>query len=215
MPLERVWWGSGVPYAECLERQRALRAAVGEGERGGLLAFVEHSPVITLGKRPVERVPTQEWLSQSGTDLVQTRRGGLATWHGPGQLTGYLICDLRPWGIKRTVAALEQGLMDWLAQLGVHAERRRGHPGVWHSSGKLAALGLHVRHGISMHGFALNLNVDPRVWDVIVPCGIHDASPQSLHRLIPSAPQPDEAWPSVGDAIRDALSGLDAVALAR
>lgn len=215
MPLEVLWWGSDVPYVDGLERQVALRESVETGQRGDLLAFVEHSPVITLGKRAVDRVPTQAWLTQNATDLVQTRRGGLATWHGPGQLTGYLICDLRRWGVRRTVEALEQGLMAWLSQQGVQSGRRAGHPGVWHSSGKLAALGLHVRHGISMHGFALNLHVDSKVWDPIVPCGIRDASPQSLHLLIPGAPQPDEAWPSLGEAIQQALSCLDAGPLAR
>jgi lipoyl(octanoyl) transferase len=215
VPLELQWWGTGVPYQLGLERQKAERDSVQRGERGGLLAFLEHRSVVTLGRRSVERTPSQSWLKKTGTDLVQTRRGGLATWHGPGQLTAYLICDLRPWGIRRTVAALEQGLIAWLAQAGVACDRRAGHPGVWHPSGKLAALGLHVQHGVSMHGFALNLQVEPDVWEAIVPCGIRDASPQSLHRLISSAPAPHQAWPSVGLAIQDALLGLDAGVLAR
>jgi lipoate-protein ligase B len=213
--VELQWWGTGVPYQLGLDRQKAERDLVERGERGGLLAFVEHRPVITLGKRSVERTPSPSWLEETGTDLAKTRRGGLATWHGPGQLTGYLICDLRSWGIRRTVAALEQGLIAWLAQADVPCGRREGHPGVWHSSGKLAALGLHVRHGISMHGFALNLHVEPQVWEAIVPCGIRDASPQSLHHLIPGVPAPQQAWPSVGLAIQEALSGLDAAVTAR
>lgn len=215
MRVELSWWGSGLPYAEGLERQRAIRHEVASGERPGLLAFVEHRPVITLGKREVERVPSPAWLSENSTDLVQTRRGGLATWHGPGQLTGYLISELRPWGVKRTVQALEQGLIGWLGRLQVPSGRREGYPGVWHRRGKLAAIGLHVRHGVSMHGFALNLQVAPSAWEAIVPCGIRDAVPCSLHELIPDAPKPDEAWPSVGLAIQEALCALDAVCAPR
>lgn len=214
MAVELQWWGRGLPYEPTLARQLALREEVAQG-RDGILALLEHRSVITTGKRPVDTLPSAGWLQEHQTDLVATSRGGLATWHGPGQLTGYLICDLRSWGVRRTVQALEQGLINWLGQQGVQAHRRAKHPGVWHSQGKLAALGLNVRHGVSTHGFALNLRVPSWVWEAIVPCGIQDAAPLSLHEILSEVEDVPEVWSSVGKAIQLALADLDAAGVAR
>ncbi|MED5369894.1 MAG: lipoyl(octanoyl) transferase LipB [Myxococcota bacterium] len=211
MGLERAWWGQDLPYGPTLERQEKRRSLRQEGGCEDLLAGLVHRSVITTGKRSVQQLPSEDWLRRNDTELHATNRGGLATWHGPGQLVGYLIADLRGWGVRRTVNALEQGLIDWLAGRGVVAGRREGFPGVWVAGGKIAAIGLNVQKGVSVHGFALNLRVQTSAWDAIVPCGIQDAGPISLHELQEGAPGPVQAWPAIAEVIHSRLSSLDAV----
>ena len=140
--------------------------------------------------------------------LVRTERGGLATWHGPGQLVGYLLfdCGRRGLGVRRLVERLEDGLIAYLGGLGVIAGRREGYPGVWVGDDKIAALGLHIQRGVTMHGFALNLRLGPEAYPGIIPCGITEGGVASLDRLIPDAPGPEEAAPDVAAAVIAALA---------
>jgi lipoyl(octanoyl) transferase len=140
--------------------------------------MLEHDAVVTTGRRVV--------LGLEGLDIpvVHTERGGLATYHGPGQLVGYLIADMGRRGhtVKSTVAALESGIIQWLASRGVVGRLRTDARGVWVEGNKIAAIGLHFRRGVTMHGFALNLCTDLHGFGGFIPCGIHDGGVTSLER---------------------------------
>jgi lipoate-protein ligase B len=152
----------------------AARAVVAGGPDELLL--LEHPPVVTLGRgggREHLRIPAAD-LARHGVALVDTDRGGGATYHGPGQIVGYPIVDLRrrrlsPRGFLRV---LETALAGALIEQGLPVFLRAGLTGVWASSGKVAAIGVSVRRGITRHGFALNVDVDLDMFDLIVPCGL-------------------------------------------
>ena len=189
-------WRGRMPYAQALEEQRSHRRAILDGQADSVLWLLEHDPVVTTGRRVPEGTATVEELAAANIDFFSTERGGLATYHGPGQLVGYLVCDIGDYGlsVRKTICGVEEGIIRWLAGFGVTAGRRQGFPGVWVGEDKIAALGLHFRKGVSMHGFALNLTVDLAPYDLIVPCGITDGGVTSLQRLRPGeAPDPEEA----------------------
>ena len=172
--------------------------------------------MITTGKRWPEGLASPEQMGARGVDFHRSSRGGLATWHGPGQLVGYLVVDLNRLGlsVKCTVAGIEQGLIDWVGAQGLLAARRSGHPGVWVEGGKVAAIGLHIRRGVTVHGFALNLHTQQAPWDLLVPCGIRDAAPVSLDRLLDEVPDPPRIAEEVALSVLRGLasrSRLDAV----
>ena len=177
MHLQRV---SGlVPYDEGLRLQHALHALVVDGAEDTTL-LLEHQPVFTAGKRtePGER-------PADGTPVVEVDRGGKITWHGPGQVTGYPVVRLRdPVDVVAYVRRLEQMLIDTCAELGLATDRVAGRSGVWTPDGarKVAAIGIRVARGVTMHGFALNCDADLSAYDRIVPCGITDATVTSLSR---------------------------------
>jgi lipoyl(octanoyl) transferase len=195
MRPELVWLGR-VPYALALERQRQRREDILAGKAPEALWLLEHEPVITTGRRAVEG------LDHLDVPVIQTERGGLATYHGPGQLVGYLLLDIgaRGGSVRGTVCAVEAGLMAWL-QPRVPAGRREGYPGVWVGKDKIAAIGLHFRRGVTMHGFALNLTVELQRFRGFVPCGIEDGGVTSLQRELESSPAPSEVALEVGDSV--------------
>lgn len=199
----RAEWLGRVPYADAWARQVARREQVIAGAAPEALWLLEHDPVITLGRRGGEvHQPEPAW------PVVQTERGGLATVHEPGQLVGYCFKDVRRCGIRRFVEAVEAGLVGWLAEQGVDAGTRAGFPGVWVGEEKVAAVGFHVRSGVTMHGFALNLVNDLAGFSRITPCGLRGVGVTSLERLRGTAPCPGEAAPMVGRTILDALGTL-------
>ncbi len=206
-------WKGRVPYEAALDAQRGWREALIAGEVGEELWLLEHPPVITTGRRAVADLDPER-IAAAGYALVATERGGLATCHEPGQLVGYLLADARALGVRRTVAALEAGLIGWLQGLGIVAGRRDDFPGVWVGADKIAAIGLHFKLGRSMHGFALNLTNDRRGFGLITPCGITDGGVTTLARLLApaAAPEPAEAAGEVGEtlvrALLDARSGI-------
>lgn len=202
-------WLGRVPYASALERQRARREAILAGEATEVLWALEHDPVVTTGRRPASL--DEGRLRAAGLDVVATERGGLATWHGPGQLVVYALIDAarRGLGPRALVCALEKGVIDWLGARGVRATTRPGFPGVWIPSpappsglDKICAVGLHFRRGVSMHGLALNLSPDLRAFSLFTPCGVSDAGVTSLAALLGDAPTPEEAAADVVEAIR-------------
>ena len=197
-----------MPYEIAWARQRALRAEILAGQGTEQLALLEHRAVVTFGKREAPGNPDPEVIRATGVDVFRTERGGLATWHGPGQLVGYLLfdCGRRGLGARRLVERLEDGLIAYLGGLGVIASRREGYPGVWVGDDKIAALGLHIQRGVTMHGFALNLRLGPEAYEGIIPCGITEGGVASLHRLIPDAPGPQDAAPDVAAAVIAALA---------
>lgn len=175
-PLAWEWLGRQ-PYAEVLERQRRYRLAVIERGAPEVIWLLEHDPVITTGRRPVPDLPSPSVLAARGIELARTERGGLATYHCPGQLVAYAIVDCwtRGMGARGAVYALEQAVIDWLATLNLAATRRNGWPGVWIGDHKICAIGMHFKQGISMHGLALNISNSLDGFSLITPCGIQDA----------------------------------------
>ncbi len=169
-----------VPYDEAWQWQRRLHERRFAGEIDDTILLLEHPSVYTAGRRtqPAER-PTD------GTPVVDVDRGGKITWHGPGQLVGYPIVAL-PDGVYVVdyVRRLETALMRVCSELGLDTTRVAGRSGVWTADGarKLAALGIRVSRGVTMHGFALNCDCDLAAYDVIVPCGIPDAGVTTLSR---------------------------------
>ncbi len=168
-----------VPYDEAWRLQQSVHAEVVDGAEDTVL-LLEHPPVYTAGKR------TEPWERPvDGTPVVDVDRGGKITWHGPGQLTGYPIVRLAdPVDVVAYVRRLEQVLIDVCADLGLATDRVEGRSGVWTTDGarKVAAIGIRVSRGVTMHGFALNGDPDLTAYDRIVPCGIADATVTSLSR---------------------------------
>ena len=217
--IETDWLGR-LPYGEALERQRTYREAVIAGRAPEVLWALEHDPVITTGRRGVADLPDEAGLAARGVALFHVERGGLATWHGPGQLVIYAIVRAadRGLGARGLVCALETGVITWIRAQGVAARRREGYPGIWAPSpnqagglDKICAIGLHFRHGVSMHGVALNLRPDLSGFGLITPCGIHDAGVTSLQRLLGDAPSPETAAPAVTAAMIAAINELSRV----
>jgi lipoyl(octanoyl) transferase len=168
-----------VPYDEAWRLQQSVHAEVADGADDTVL-LLEHPPVYTAGKR------TELWERPvDGTPVVDVDRGGKITWHGPGQLTGYPIVRLAdPVDVVAYVRRLEQVLIDVCADLGLATDRVEGRSGVWtpDRARKVAAIGIRVSRGVTMHGFALNGDPDLSAYDRIVPCGISDATVTSLSR---------------------------------
>lgn len=174
-----------VDYQTAWDLQRALAAVRQEGRMDDTLLLLEHPPTYTLGRRGNDqdlRLP-REALSALGAAVYDVDRGGQATFHGPGQLVGYPIIDIRPPGGPLSyVRALERVLIDTLAEYGVRAGRWEGQTGVWVEGEKIAAIGVKVSRGVTTHGFALNVSTDLSWFDHIIPCGMPDARATSLQR---------------------------------
>jgi lipoate-protein ligase B len=163
-------------YAEAWARQLELVAQRKRGEIPDQFLIVEHPHVVTMGRNghDTNLLAPPEMLARAGIDFQRTDRGGDVTYHGPGQIVGYPIFDLREW--KRDVVAyvrgLEQVLIDALAEFGIRGERSDGATGVWTSEGKIAAIGVHISRWVTSHGFALNVDTDLNYFRYIVPCGL-------------------------------------------
>ncbi|MCA9516760.1 MAG: lipoyl(octanoyl) transferase LipB [Myxococcales bacterium] len=170
-----------VGYDAARELQRRARAEVLDGGPDRVL-LLEHDPVVTLGRRggAVDRAA----LLALDTPVVETERGGLATWHGPGQLVGYPIVDLgrAKVSVPTFVARLGELMRAVAADVGVEVAYDDARPGVYRDGRKLGSIGLHVHRGVTMHGFALNVDIDLRGFQAIVPCGIAGLFVSSLAR---------------------------------
>ncbi|TFC52595.1 lipoyl(octanoyl) transferase LipB [Cryobacterium sp. TMT1-21] len=175
---------NSVPYVEGLELQRAVHRSVVSGVRPDTVIFLEHPSVYTAGKRtaPEER-PT------NGTPVIDADRGGKITWHGPGQLVGYPIMRLaEPVDVVGYVRRLEGILIDVLSDFGVDGRRVAGRSGVWvgpdGQEDKIAAIGIRVAEGVTMHGFALNCSNSLEPYSRIIACGIKDAGITTMSRVL-------------------------------
>jgi len=182
-----VWHHLGcVAYPAALAIQERVAAEREQGLRPDTLLLLEHPPTITLGRRATERdlLRTESDLARSGFAVERVRRGGQATYHGPGQLVGYPIVALSSGGrgVRRFVATLESLLVDAIGEFGVAAELRAGHPGAWVRGRKIASIGIEVRHGVSRHGFALNVAMELSPFSAIVPCGMQGLEMTDLAR---------------------------------
>ena len=181
VPLGRV------PYAEALELQRSVaRDRISGVISQDVLLLMEHPPVVTLGRSSKEKnlTASPEFLKSHGVELFEVERGGDVTFHGPGQLVGYPIIDLKRhrqdlhWYLR----SIEKALIDSLADYGIPGERNTSYTGVWTRGKKIASIGVHARDWVTWHGFALNVTTELSYFNLIVPCGIDGVVMTSIAR---------------------------------
>ena len=165
-----------IGYAEAMRLQDSLVDARLREEISDTLLLLEHPPVITVGRRGSAQdiLAPQATLARMGIQVHATTRGGLVTYHGPGQLVGYPVVKLRARGLTVPcyVRAIEHATIAALADIGIEAHIEEQHVGVWTAAGKIAAIGVAQRHGVTLHGFAVNLQPDLSHFALINPCGI-------------------------------------------
>ena len=195
-----------VPYQEAWDLQRSLAGAVSQGAIPDTVIFVEHPPVVTLGRR----TDVQELHVPQGADVdvVETDRGGKSTYHGPGQLVCYPIFDLERHGkdVKKYVRDLEEALIRTLAPLGVQARRLDGLTGVWLEGPprKIASIGVHISRWVTTHGYALNVDLDPAPFtEWITACGLEDAAFTTIARELGRTVTVDEVRPLAHAALAE------------
>lgn len=215
MPPRHLWTVplGTLSYAESLDLQRAVaRARITGAVPQDVLLLVEHPPVVTLGRsaRAGHLVASAELLAARGVERFEVERGGDVTFHGPGQLVGYPIVDLKRhrqdlhWYLRQ----VEEALIRAIARHGVAGSRVAGYTGVWVEDRKLASIGVHARDWVTWHGFALNVATDLAYFDLIVPCGIQGVTMTSLARELAGA---CPALERVGDEVGSALAQLFAL----
>jgi lipoyl(octanoyl) transferase len=195
-----------VPYREAWDLQRSLAGAVSQGAIPDTVIFLEHPPVVTLGRRTDDG----ELHVPEGTDVdvVETDRGGKSTFHGPGQLVCYPILDLQRHGkdVKKYVRDLEEALIRTVAPLGLEATRIDGLTGVWlhRPPRKIASIGVHISRWITTHGYALNVDLDPAPFtEWITACGLEDAAFTTIARELGRPVTIDEVRPLAHAALAD------------
>lgn len=197
-------------YREVWDLQRSIHADVVAGQRPDTLLLLEHEPVYTAGRRtePAD-------LPIDGTPVIEVDRGGRITWHGPGQLVGYPIVRLaEPLAVVDHVRRLERLLMAACSQMGIATIQVPGRSGVWvdadarHPQRKIAAIGVRVSQGVTLHGFALNCDNSLAAFDAMVPCGISDAGVTTLSLERGTPVTVTDALPVVETHARVHLAGL-------
>jgi lipoyl(octanoyl) transferase len=185
-----------VPYEEARHAQKRIEAARQAEEIPDVLLLLEHPPVYTKGRRtePGELGMGEDWYRMQGIEVCETDRGGRVTYHGPGQLVGYPIVSLRPYGdnVHQYVRRLERLMIDSLATRRIRAEVIEGLTGVWVGGGppegrKIGSIGVHVNRGVTTHGFAVNVNNDLQPFEWVVPCGIEGVRMTSVCRELGAA----------------------------
>src|SRR6476620_5286772 len=191
-------------YAEALELQRQVaRDRITGAIPQDVLLLVEHPPVVTLGRSTKQKnvISSPEFLESKGVELFVVERGGDVTFHGPGQLVGYPIIDLKRhkrdlhWYLRQ----VEEALIVALGTLGIQAERNDGYTGVWTQGRKIASIGVHARDWVTWHGFALNVSTDLSYFDLMVPCGIQAVTMTSIDREL--------GRPCDADHVADVVAG--------
>ena len=179
-------------YAEALELQRSIaRDRIAGAIPQDVLLLLEHPPVVTLGRAAKDKhlVASPEFLERKGVQVFEVERGGDVTFHGPGQLVGYPIIDLKRhrqdlhWYLRK----IEEALINALADYGIPGERNTSFTGVWTRGKKIASIGVHARDWVTWHGFALNVTTDLSYFDLIIPCGIDGVVMTSIAREIGAA----------------------------
>ena len=199
-----------VDYEDALAIQRSIHGEVSAGARPNTLILLEHPSIYTAGKRTL-----LEERPGNGAKVLDVDRGGKITWHGPGQLVGYPIVKLaNPHELVGFVREIEAGLIKVCNEFGIDGVRVAGRSGVWivdeKGERKVAAIGIRVASGTSMHGFALNVNPDLSAFDAIVPCGISDAAVTSFERELNRPITIDEVTPIVEKYLYEALTKVSA-----
>jgi lipoyl(octanoyl) transferase len=180
-----------VPYEEARRAQKRIEATRLAGDLSDVLLLLEHPPVYTKGRRaePAELAMGEDWYRMQGIEVLGTDRGGRVTYHGPGQLVGYPIVSLKPYGdnVHDYVRRLERLMIESLAAYGIEADVIDGLTGVWvggrpPEGRKIGSIGVHVNRGVTTHGLAVNVNNDLQPFEWIVPCGIEGVRMTSLCR---------------------------------
>ena len=194
LPVIDICSLGAVPYLTALETQQNLVLARQAGRIHDRLLLLEHPAVITIGVSGLAHqdhvVATPDELQDSGIEILNVRRGGDVTYHGPGQLVGYPVIDLKPdrCDVRRYIRDLEEVLIRTVASFGVEAGRLSGLTGVWVGREKLAAIGVRLSRWVTSHGFALNVTTNLADFDLIVPCGLQGYGVTSLEQLLGVAP---------------------------
>jgi len=183
-----VWDLGLIEYSEAWKLQRRLHHQRAEGNISEVLLLLEHPPTITVGRSGTldNVLISKERLEEEGLSLFFVDRGGNVTYHGPGQLVGYPILDLRERGkdLHRYVHNLEEVILRTLRAFSIDAYRDESHPGVWVNEEEIAAIGLRVRRWVSMHGFTLNVNINSDHFTFINPCGFSDRRATSMSKIL-------------------------------
>jgi lipoyl(octanoyl) transferase len=185
-----------VPYLEALALQKRLEAARQEGRIPDVLLLLEHPPTYTRGRRstPDELPMGEAWYRAQGIEVLDSDRGGRVTYHGPGQLVGYPVVSLRPYGddVHEYIRRMERLVVAVLATYGIAAGPVDGLTGVWTAEErKIGSIGIHVSRGVTTHGFAVNVNNDLQPFEWIVPCGIDHCRMSSVARELDAAQDMD------------------------
>ncbi len=177
-----------VDYSKGLSSQKGIHKRVSAGEYKGFLLLVEHKPVVTIGRFGDKNniLLSEEEMKSHGVEVWRIERGGDVTFHGPGQLVGYPIINLGDFklGVKSYIYLLEETLIVVLGKFGIIGGRIKDHTGVWVDREKIAAIGVCVKNGITMHGFALNVNTDLKYFSFIIPCGISNMGVTSMKKIL-------------------------------
>ena len=199
-----------IDYEKAWQVQRNIHADVVAGSRPNTLLLLEHPSVYTAGRRTLDSEKPQD-----GTPVITVDRGGKITWHGPGQIVGYPIVKLaNPHELVGFVREIEAGLINVCADLGIGATCVSGRSGVWirddKGDRKIAAIGIRVTQGVTMHGFALNVNPDLSNFTRIIPCGIADAEVTSIEKELGRPVSIDEVMPLVERHIFESLKKVSA-----
>ena len=193
MPTCRYCWLGSVEYLPARAMQEELVERVHDGQSPNTLLLLEHPHVYTRGRlsRDDHLLTSSDALDALGVPVYETDRGGQITYHGPGQLVGYPIINLRKSGLGplQYVRTLEQAIIDTLADFNIPAHTERGLTGVWTEGGKIAAIGVKISRGVAFHGFALNVNTDLSWYRHIIPCGIADRPVTSMAAELGTAPE--------------------------
>jgi lipoyl(octanoyl) transferase len=209
-----------VPYVDAFDLQRSLAGAVSQGAIPETVVFLEHPPVITIGRR-TETESELHVPEGAEVEIAETDRGGKSTFHGPGQLVCYPILDLRHHGkdVKRYVRDLEEALLGTLAAFGLEGRRYEGLTGVWMPPGggqgprKIASIGVRVSRWVTTHGYALNVDLDPAPFtEWITACGLEDAAFTTMSRELARPLAVDDVRPTAIAAVAEVF-GLELEAL--
>ncbi len=197
-----------IPYLEAFALQKKLRALKLEKKIPNLLWLTSHPPVFTLGKQDCQAdfLSSPEEIQKEGIEIIQSNRGGRITYHGPGQVVGYFIVNIRELrlNIPQFVSQIEELLIRTLEKFQISGERDAEYPGVWVKQKKIAALGLHFDRGVSMHGFALNVSPNLQHYRHIIPCGIEGREVTSLEKELQVIPRANE----LEESFKETLQGL-------
>src|SRR5690242_13516268 len=204
-------------YGKALEYQRAVaQARIAGTIAEDVLLLVEHPPVVTLGRsaKLQHLLASPELLAARGVEQFEVERGGDVTFHGPGQLVGYPIIDLKRhrrdlhWYLRQAEGARIVALADY----GIVGERSQGQTGVWTEGRKIASIGVHARDWVTWHGFALNVTTDLSYFDLMVPCGIAEVTMTSIEREIelrgPEEPESAELWQRTCTSVSAAFADI-------